>query len=128
MGVREAVEPDAGAIAGLTDRPPAVVRNLIHDRTVRVVDDGDDIRGFVSFDASEGTVHVTQLAGDEDCYEQLLDEPIRFARREGMVVEILVPADEEHIGDAAAAAGFDRVGRGPRFDGDPTTRYRLVDP
>lgn len=121
------MEPDAGAIAGLTDRPPAVVRNLIHDRTVRVLED-DGIRGFVSFDASEGTVHVTQLAGEEDCYGQLLDEPIRFARREGMDVEILVPADEGHIGDAAAAAGFDRVGRGPRFGGEPTTRYRLEEP
>jgi hypothetical protein len=43
MKVRDAVEGDAAALAALTDAPPPVLRNVIHDRSVRLlVDDGDD--------------------------------------------------------------------------------------
>jgi hypothetical protein len=138
MEVRDAVEADATRLASLTDAPEDVMRNLIHDRTVRVAYDPADepaaetggdargpIRGFVSFDAQAETVHVTQLEGDPGTYDGLLSEPLRFAETENMAVELLVPAGEENLADAARAAGFEPTGSGPRFDGQPTERYRL---
>jgi hypothetical protein len=133
MQIRDAVEADADRMADLADGPPDVMRNLVHDRTVRIAeragDDADDedgeIVGFVSFDARERTVHVTQLEGDPEVCDRLLEEPVRFARGEGMAVELLVPEPEDAIRTAAADAGFDQVGSGPRFDGIPTVKYRL---
>lgn len=123
--MRDAVEADAGRLASLTDAPRDVMRNLIHDRTVRVAERDDEIRGFVSYDARQGTVHVTQMDGDPTTFEGLLEEPIGFARTEGMAVELLAPEDEPELQDAAIAAGFDEVGSGPRFEGQPTTRLRM---
>lgn len=128
MNVRDAVEADAGRLASLASAPRDVMRNLVHDRTVRVAEVDDEIQGFVSYDAREGTVHVTQLEGDETVYDDLLAEPIRFARSEGMAVELLAPEDEEDIQEAATAAAFEEIGPGPRFDGQSTTRYRMSDP
>jgi len=147
MDVREAVEADADALAELADSPVDVMRNLVHDRTVRVAvepdageakpaDEGDhagdshgndlsSIVGFVSFDARDETVHVTQLAGSESACARLLEEPVRFARGETMAVELLVPDGEAAARDAAEAADFATAGSGPRFSGQPTTRYRL---
>ncbi len=125
MEVRDALEADAEALAGLADAPRDVMRNLVHDRTVRVAVVDDEIRGFVSFDARESTVHVTQLAGETDVVDRLLSEPVAFARAERMAVELLVPESESTLPDAAVAAGFERQGDGPRFDGEATERYRL---
>lgn len=147
MEVRDAVEADADRLADLTDTPRDVMVNLVHDRTVRVAFERDDldtadapdtmdggpavdadaeaIRGFVSYDAREDTVHVTQLEGDPDSCDRLLDEPVRFAAAEGMSVEILVPEDESDTRRAAEDAGFERTGSGPAFEGQPTVRYRL---
>lgn len=125
MDVRDAVEADAGRLAALTDAPRDVMRNLVHDRTVRVTEVDDDILGFVSYDAREHTVHVTQLEGDPETFDRLLEEPIRFARSEGMAVEMLAPEDEPELPAAAREAGFEEVGRGPRFEGKPTERFRL---
>jgi len=141
MEVRDAVEADASALAGLADAPTDVMRNLVHDRTVRVAerespaagpnadaDDGGDERevlGFVSFDARERTVHVTQLRGTDDACRQLLSEPVRFAAGEGMTVELLVEDGDDGVRSAAEAAGFSPDGPGPRFEGVETVRYRL---
>ena len=147
MDVREAVEADAEALAGLADSPVDVMRNLVHDRTVRVAVDPDAIEseqggdvehkgnsqdnesspivGFVSFDARDETVHITQIAGSEGACVRLLEEPVRFARGEAMAVELLVPEGERAVRDAAEAANFATAGSGPRFSGQPTTRYRL---
>jgi hypothetical protein len=126
MQIRDAVEADAGRMADLADAPPDVMRNLVHDRTVRIAErDEDEIVGFVSFDARERTVHVTQLEGESAVCDRLLQEPVRFAQGEGMAVELLVPEPEDGIQTAATDAGFDRVGSGPRFDGTPTIKYRL---
>jgi hypothetical protein len=125
MDVRDAVEADAERLASLTDTPRDVMRNLVHDRTVRVAEREGEIAGFVSYDARERTVHVTQMEGDPGTFERLLDEPVGFARTEGMAVELLAPEGEPHLEEAALAAGFDEVGRGPRFEGKPTTRFRL---
>jgi hypothetical protein len=125
MDVRDALEADAEALAGLAGSPRDVMRNLVHDRTVRVAVVDDELRGFVSFDARADTVHVTQLAGDPDAVDRLLSEPVEFARAEGMAVELLVPESESALPDAAVAAGFEHRGNGPRFDGEATVRYRL---
>ena len=142
MEVRDAVEADAESLAGIADAPVDVMRNLVHDRTVRVAerdpasagpnadagdsrDDADAVAGFVSFDAKESTVHVTQFGGTPEACERLLAEPVRFAASEGMAVELLVAEDDDPRHEAAERAGFDRAGRGPRFGGTSTVRYRL---
>lgn len=125
MEVREAVEADAGRMADLTGSPADVMRNLVHDRTVRIAIDGEDLLGFVSFDARRETVHITQFEGTREAGERLLEEPVRFARSEGMTVELLVPENEEILQEAAEAAAFSREGTGPTFDGVSTIRYRL---
>ena len=126
MEIRDAVEADAERLADLADFPPDVMRNLVHDRTVRVATESEDeTLGFVSYDAKRGTVHVTQLAGSAEACERLLDEPIAFAKRERMAVELLVPDGESTVESAVEATGFTRAGEGPRFEGKSTVRYRL---
>ncbi|WP_254832545.1 hypothetical protein [Haloglomus salinum] len=138
MDVRDAVEADADRLAELTGQPSDVMRNLVHDRTVRVAteppdEDGEDLDlegeasrvvGFVSYDAQNGAVHITQFEGTLEACERLLDEPLRFARGEGMPVELLVAENEDEKRDIAEAASFHHEGRGPTFDGMPTVRYR----
>ncbi len=126
MEIRDAVEADAGRLAELADSPPDVMRNLVHDRTVRVATESEeDVVGFVSYDAKQGTVHVTQLAGSTAVCERLLKEPITFAQREHMAVELLVTADESKVQAAVEATGFTDSGSGPKFAGESTVRYRL---
>ena len=124
MEIRDAIEADAERLAALTGAPTDVMRNLVHDRTVRVAAEGDDVVGFVSYDAQARTVHVTQLEGDADLCERLLEEPTRFAGREGMDVELLVPESDDHAREAAERSDFSEYGPGPQFDGTRTTRYR----
>jgi hypothetical protein len=124
MELRDAVEADAERLASLTDAPQDVMRNLVHDRTVRVAGD-EDITGFVSFDARQQTVYVTQIEGTPDVYPELLEEPLRFARAEGMDIELFALDSEADLCEAALEAGFEEVGPGPRFEGEATTRYRL---
>jgi hypothetical protein len=140
MEVRDAVETDAEAIARIADAPADAMRRMVHDRTVRVAvasdtatdpnadagaDDQPDLLGFVSFDARDGVVHVTQIGGTSDACEHLLGEPMRFAAGEGMPVELLVVEGDEQIREAVTDAGFERAGSGPRFAGRQTTRYRI---
>lgn len=124
MDVRDAVEADADVLATLAGTPTAVMRDLIHDRTVRVGLEDADIRGFVSYDADDRTVHVTQLHGETAACRRLLNEPVGFARTEGMDVELLVPGEDDTQRDVVEDAGFHDVGSGPRFDGAETVRYR----
>jgi hypothetical protein len=42
MEVRDAVEADADALSDLADAPADVMRGVVHDRTVRVVEDAGD--------------------------------------------------------------------------------------
>jgi hypothetical protein len=143
MRIRDALESDAEALSTVIGRPKDVVRNMIHDRSVRVAveggdggagddsgrgnDDGDDeetMLGFVAFDVRDGTVHVTDFDGSGPTIERLFEEPRRFARREEMGVEVVVPNDEE-TSEVIEASGFAVAGRGPRFEGRRTTRYRI---
>ena len=141
MRVRDAVEADAGAMAAIADAPEDVMRHLVHDRTVRIADDpetgsdpnadaewngsSENVLGFVSFDARDDVVYVTQLDGTPEAVETLLAEPVRFAKGEGMKVELLAPDSHPHVEAAAETVGFAKAGNGPRFEGTPTIRYRL---
>ena len=124
--VRDAVEADAERLSELTGSPEDVMRNLVHDRTVRVATDeeGEEVRGFVSYDAQDHVVHITQIEGPTDIAERLLEEPLGFAATEDMVVEVLVAEDAEDTREAAENAGFVDDGPGPRFGGTQTIRYR----
>lgn len=137
MEIRDAVEADAESIAGLADVPADVVRNLVHDRSVRVAEQqqaGNDpnsdtdsrdseLLGFVSFDVHDQTVHVTQVGGTKAACEQLLNEPVRFAASEGLDVELLVERNATDLQTAAQTAGFQEMGDGPMFRGSQTIRY-----
>ncbi|QCJ46822.1 MULTISPECIES: hypothetical protein [Haloprofundus] len=151
MEIRDAVEADAEAIAGIADAPTDVMRNLVHDRTVHVATEANTVTGpnedadgaetadadrpdartdepivgFVSYDARDRTVHVTQFGGQGDAVERLLEEPLRFARAERMAAELLVGADDDELRGAAERVGFEKQGSGPQFDGQQTVRYRL---
>ena len=124
MDVRDAVESDADVLATLAGTPTAVMRELIHDRTVRVGMEDSDVTGFVSYDADDQTVHITGLHGASTACRRLLNEPIGFARTEGMDVELLVPVEDDTHRNIVEDAGFHDVGSGPRFDGVETVRYR----
>ncbi|WP_276299529.1 hypothetical protein [Halorussus lipolyticus] len=137
MRVRDAVEEDGAVLGELADAPAEVMHNVVHDRTVRVAEEpadgetrseGEDdaeVVGFVGFDAMPGTVRVTYLRGTREARERLLEEPVRFARKEGMSVEALVPEDEAETKAVVESAGFRQIGTGPRFDGGRTLEYRL---
>jgi hypothetical protein len=137
MDVRDAVEADADHLAAIGDAPTDVMRELVHDRTVRVAvrerdsgpnddtgADEEEVVGFVSYDARERTVHVTQLAGTTEACQRLLAAPTRFAASEGMAVEFLAESDDDPAREAASAVGFREVGPGPTFAGRRTVRYR----
>jgi hypothetical protein len=139
MEVRDAVEADADDLAAIVDAPADVMRNVVHDRTVRVAvrrddsgpnadaeeDGAESILGFVSFDARDDIVYVTQLGGTTDACERLLGEPVRFATNERMKVELFVEADDEALRSAVESTGFGEEGPGPSFDGQQTVKYRL---
>lgn len=133
MQIRDAWEGDESAIADLAtgDIDP---RHLVRERVVRVAtdaseSDGDSategaLAGFLAFDASPEALHVTRIGGDGDAVRLLLDDAIRYAEREDLAVEAVVP-----VGGSTAVAletrGFERVGSGPRFEGQETARFRL---
>lgn len=125
MEIRDAVEADAAAVAELVDVPRDVLHDVIHDRTVRIAENRGDIVGCVSFDARPGTVYVTQIGGSGAVYKRLLEEPLRFARRENMAVELIAPNDDTPLHEAAAAVGFTEIEEGPRFNGVATTKFRF---
>lgn len=128
MRVRDATETDSGRLADLADVPSEVMADAIHDRTVCVAEDDGDVVGFVGFDAHRDAVHVTHLHGSPTARELLLDEPIRFAASESMPIELVALETEDRTHAAAESAGFERIGSGPRFEGRPTTRFRLENP
>jgi hypothetical protein len=144
MRIRDALESDRDAIAAATDRPQSVVVDTIHDRSVRVAvvepdgelsgdgvtstsserdGGGDEVIGFIAFDARGDTVHVSDFAGDDAVVSRLLDAPHRFASREKMALEVVVPIDDDR--EMLSEIGFETVGSGPRFGGRETTRYRI---
>lgn len=125
MEVREATEADADRLAEFAGAPTDVMRNLVHDRTVRVAVEDHEAVGFVSFDAEASTVYVTQIEGTPSSCERLLEEPVRFADNEGMSVELLVPETDDQTRRLVEQSAFEPGGTGPRFEGTPTVRYRL---
>lgn len=133
MQIRDAQEDDALAIADLAtgDIDPA---HLLRERVVRVAADATESRdataeegtiaGFLAFDARTDAIHVTRIGGGDDAVHALLDNVIRYASREDVPVEAVVPVDSS-TAVALETKGFGNVDRGPRFQGRATTRFRL---
>lgn len=84
-----------------------------------------DATGFIAFDVRGETVHVTDFGGTRSALERLFEEPRRYATRESMPLEVVVSEANDVGIDAVEAAGFERIGSGPRFDGHSTAKYRL---
>ena len=95
------------------------------DEAVESGSDEGNVTGFVAFDVRGETVHVTDFGGAREVTERLLEEPRRFATHESMPLEIVVSEADDIGTDVIESIGFENVGPGPRFDGRPTTRYRL---
>ncbi|MFW6003895.1 MAG: hypothetical protein ACOCPT_05685 [Halanaeroarchaeum sp.] len=143
MNIREATDDDVDALAALVDADLDAKR-LVHERTVLVAvteadgaaggDDGEmaatrdgdeeELLGFVSYDTWSDTIHLSTMVGEPPVVDALLDEPRRLADAEDIPVEIVVPEDDEGLESIVTAAGFERVGRGPLFEGKPSHRYR----
>jgi len=119
----ESTEETAGDRAVSVEDPSVEEDAPAGDRSVEGDGSSGTVVGFVAFDVRDGTVHVTTFGGDGNAVRRLLDEPVRFARREEMPVEAVVPVDEA-ASETIEAAGFDSVGAGPHIDGAPTRRYR----
>jgi len=124
--VRDARPGDVEVVADLADTPRAVATRLLRERRVRVAEREGAVVGLLAYDATRSAVHLTRLAGDVETVAALLAEPVAFARAEDLPVEAVVPEGEAGARDAVAAAGFEDVGDGPRFEGERTRRYRLV--
>lgn len=123
MEVREGVPDDADAIESRSTTDLDASRLLV-DRRVIVAENEGKVVGFCAYEAWDGTVHVSAINGEPSVVERLLEEPRRFAEREGLPIEIVVPESDEEVSEAVDEAGFDPVGPGPRFAGEPTRRYR----
>jgi hypothetical protein len=130
MTIREATDSDAETLESLVDGDFDAKR-LIRERTVLVAETDDDggeghdaIVGFLSYDTWSETVHVSTMVGEPAVVDELLEEPRDFADSEGVPVEIVVPDHDEELQSIVTTAGFDRVGKGPLFDGKPSHRYR----
>ena len=123
MDVREAEDADARTLETLVDADLDADR-LVRERTVLVAEEGDEIRGFLSYDTWSGTVHVSTMVGEPPVVDTLLEEPRRFADTQDIPVEIVVPVHDDELQSIVTEAGFERVGTGPLFDGDPSHRYR----
>lgn len=65
MEVRDAVEADADALAALTDVPASALRNVVHDRTVRVLVDAPTVADAAAPDDSGATGGDEELAGGD---------------------------------------------------------------
>lgn len=126
MEIRDAVQDDVPRIATIADRPIRAIDGMLRARTVRIAVEDGEVHGVVSFDVAESAVEITLLAGDTRTFAVLLEEPRRFARRIDGPVEMVVPSNEESVAGALSEMGFENVGQGPRFAGEPTTRYRLA--
>ena len=125
LSIREAREADAAGVAELVRLSPDAVRTVIHARTAMVAIDQETAHvGFVAFDAFDGAVHITQLAGPTAVLRRLLRSPMEFALAEGLPIETLTREDAAAHIESLHACGFTDAGAGPQFDGAPTRRLR----
>jgi hypothetical protein len=122
--IRTATEADAEVVGAVLGLPEAATERLLRTRTVQVAVDEDTVVSCVSYDVYDGAVEVTRIGGDPDTLTALLDAPRRLAKSEGLPVRVLVPDDDTDTAEIVAANGFERVGSGPRFADQATTRYR----
>lgn len=110
MQVRDAVEDDAAALAALSDVSESALRNVVHDRTVRVlVDDGGPANAPLDADAQDappdtaGDTAGTSSAGDlADSATADATAPVRgfvsYDVRDGVVHLTQFGGDREAVG------------------------------
>lgn len=126
MSVRDATPADCDRLASLIGCSRGAVRDMLANRTVRVVVDSGSAEGVVVFDADESAVQLTRIAGEPPRIRRLLGEPIGFAAKVGLPVETVVPESERELRQVLAEAGFEEIGIGPRFRDEETVRLRRM--
>lgn len=133
MRIRDGREADADAVRHLAsgDVDPVFLRRERTLRVAEVTDDGspesDDsgsIVGFLAFVQRPDAIHVTRFDGEDRAVEALLDDVVDLATRLSVPVEAVVLDGERGVA-ALETRGFENVGRGPRFRGLESTRYRI---
>ncbi|MDY6774733.1 MAG: hypothetical protein SV253_01365 [Halobacteria archaeon] len=141
--IRDATEEDAERIAEIAseeilDEKPSAdsVRDMVHDRTLRVAETQDGIRGYVSYDVELGSdyeyeyeyVVIHQIGVDDSDNESvslLLDEPLAAAEEADLGVRIAVDESDESLREALEERGF-TVAETRRFRGEKTVVYQTT--
>lgn len=121
---RRASETDLSGVAEVLDLPRAAAKRLLQTRSVEVAIEDGDVTGCLSFAVRDGVIEVTRIAGSPSTIRHLLATPRRIARDEKYPIVALLPDGTDDTGAVLSAEGFENVGRGPRFRGRETTRYR----
>jgi len=136
MRYRDAREEDAEAVAEIAnsyvmseDLSVGSMRDLVQDRTMKVVEEGDDegeLVGYVSYHAVEDTVVVQHICvvpeyRDTEVPERLVSFPVEFADEEGMKTRAAVDEDSWFT-DFLPTEGFEEKGEA-RFAGDTLVMY-----
>ncbi len=125
MDVRDG-RAEIDAVAEFFGLSPGAAERLCADRRVEVAVEDDVVRGVAAYEVQNGVVHVTRLAGETEAKLRLLESPMRFAESDAIPIETVVPEGEGETESVLRAAGFERAGAGPRFEGKPTVKYRYT--
>lgn len=124
METRAADETDLQAIAELLELPEAATVRLLQTRSVVIAVEDGQVTGCLSYDVHEGVIEVTRIAGPAGTVRHLLDVPRQRARSDERPIEVLLPEADQDTARTLEEAGFEKAGRGPRFRGRATTRFR----
>jgi len=133
LNYRDAREDDAADIAEIAnsyvmseDLSVGSMRDLVQDRTMKVVEDEGELVGYVSYHAVEDTVVVQHICvvpeyRDTEVPERLVSFPVEFADEEGMKTRAAVDEDSWFT-DFLPTEGFEEKGEA-RFAGDTLVMY-----
>ena len=124
MAVRDAEPDDLGTIADLAGVSEAAAMRLMHERSIRVLEEDEGAVAFVSYDICTDSVQISRLAGTHERFHRLIEEVIHLAEDSNKSIEMVVPETDGVVSTALEGAGFTPCGNGPRFAGVSTTAYR----
>jgi N-acetylglutamate synthase-like GNAT family acetyltransferase len=135
LNYRDAREEDAEAVAEIAnsyvmseDLSVDSMRDLVQDRTMKVVEEEDELVGYVSYRAVEDTVVVQHICVVPEYREtevpgRLVSFPVEFADEEGMKTRAAVD-ENSWFTDFLPGEGFAEKGEA-RFAGDTLVVYEL---
>lgn len=135
LNYRDAREEDAEAVAEIAnsyvmseDLSVDSMRDLVQDRTMKVVEEEDELVGYVSYRAVEDTVVVQHICvvpeyRDTEVPGRLVSFPVEFADEEGMKTRAAV-GENSWFTDFLPGEGFAEKGEA-RFAGDTLVVYEL---